>query len=85
MDVENTFGRDAKSMFRCYSTRRLWEGPLKGVLFKNSILFWGDGVSEELSLSANVSKSIILRFSPIIFEDGSLQIPKIGIQKVFLN
>lgn len=85
MDVENTFGRDTQTIFRCYSSRRLWAGRLKGVLIKNSFLIWGSGISEELNLSVNVSKTISLRVSPIVYESGSLQLPKVGIQKAFDN
>lgn len=85
MDVENTFGRDTQSVFRCYSTRRLWDGILRGVLIKNSFLIWSNGVSEELNFSVNVSRNINLRFSPIVYEGGALLMPKVGIQTTFDN
>jgi hypothetical protein len=45
---------------------------------------WGNGLSEEISLSKNLSQSLIIKFSPIVY-DQRLQMPKIGIQKNFEN
>jgi hypothetical protein len=47
--------RDAQTIFRFYSSRRLWEGHLNGILITNSFLVWGNGISEELSFSKNLS------------------------------
>ncbi len=83
MDVDNTLGREIQTIFRFYSSRRLWTGIAKGVLIKNSFLIWHNGISEELNFAKNVSESIVLRLSPIVYEGWALQRPKIGVHKVF--